>query len=71
MTINRPFADYPPEVRAAVDAYDENRRELADSHRITGRGEPAMSDANKATIAPMIMAAVRAYIETTLNRWET
>lgn len=57
----RAFADYPPELRAAVEAYDLARRELNGS-----AGEPPMSDANKATIAPMIMAAVRAYVDETL-----
>lgn len=56
------FADLPPELQAAVNAYDAARRELANTYTITGPGEPAMSDANKATIAPMIFAAVRAYV---------
>ena len=54
----RRFSDYPPELQAAVNAYDEARRESRGR-----RSEPAMSDANKASIAPMIMAAVRAYVE--------
>ena len=61
--MKRAFSDFAPEVRAAVDAYDEARRELADSYTITGPGEPEMSDDNKVTIVPMIMAAVRAYIK--------
>lgn len=63
------FNDYPPELQAAVNAYDEARRGTASSNRLTGCGEPAMSDANKATIAPMIMTAVRAYIEVTVQRY--
>lgn len=59
------FSDYPAELRAAVDAYDESRRE---SH---GSREASMSDANKATIAPMIMAAVRAYVEASIGEAET
>lgn len=61
--MTRTFTDYPSEVQAAVTAYDEARRDLHDSYKITGPRTPAMSDANKATIAPMIMAAVRAYVE--------
>jgi hypothetical protein len=56
----RPFSEYPDEIRAAVDAYDERRRE--------GLHEGPMSDANKAHIAPMIFAACRAYIEMTVER---
>lgn len=57
----RRFADYPAELQAAVNAYDDARRDAhTDGIRVK---EPAMSDANKATIAPMIMAAVRAYVE--------
>lgn len=51
----RTFADYPAQVQAAVNAYDAAR---CASH---GGGQP-MSDANKATIAPMILAAVAAYL---------
>lgn len=51
-----PFASYPVEVQAAVNAYDAARRTAY------GRtNEPAMSDANKAAIAPMIIAAVEAF----------
>lgn len=49
------FEDFPPALQAAVTAYDEARRA---SH---GSNEPAMSDTNKATIAPFIEAAVRAH----------
>lgn len=66
----RLFSDYPAELQAAVNAYDEARRELANSYTITGPGAPAMSDANKVTIAPMIMAAVRAYVEATVTQAE-
>lgn len=59
-----PFSELPPKMQAAVTAYDDARRKLADSYRITGPGEPAMSDANKATIAPMIEAAIMAYSAT-------
>ena len=59
-----PFSDLPAKLQAAVDAYDAARRALANSYTITGPGEPAMSDANKATIAPMIEAAVMAYYAT-------
>lgn len=65
MTIERvSFSSLPPKLQAAVNAYDEARRRLANSYTITGPGEPAMSDANKATIAPMIEAAVMAYSAT-------
>lgn len=47
----------PNPLRAAVDAYDDARRA---SH---GPHEPPMSEANKATIAPFIAAAIRAYRE--------
>lgn len=59
-----PFAALTPKLQAAVNAYDDARRKLANSYTITGPGEPAMSDANKATIAPMIEAAVMAYCAT-------
>jgi hypothetical protein len=49
------FTDLAPALQAAVNAYDEARR------RSHGPNEPAMSDANKATIAPMIMAAIVSY----------
>jgi hypothetical protein len=55
--VKRAFSDYPPELQAAVNAYDESRMDAA-----TGSERP-MSDANKAHIAPMIMAAIRAYVE--------
>ena len=58
--MDRPFTDYPIELQAAVNAYDEARRE---TH---GGRERPMSDTNKATIAPMIMAAVLAYLDATL-----
>lgn len=53
----RLFSEYPAELQAAVTAYDDARR---DTH---GGREAPMSDANKATLAPMIMAAILAYIE--------
>ena len=57
----RAFSEYPAELRAAVEAYDLCRC------TVYGRtNEPPMSNANKATIAPMIMAACRAYIEATV-----
>jgi len=62
MAAPRAFADYPPQLQAAVNAYDASRREHA-----KGRREPPMSDANKAHIAPMIMAAVRAYVEASVG----
>lgn len=55
------YADLPPKLQAAINAYDAARRALANTYTITGPGEPAMSDANKMTIAPMIEAAVMAY----------
>lgn len=61
MTAPRLFADYPPQLQAAVNAYDQSRRD--DTHY----REPPMSDANKAHIAPMIMAAVRAYVEASVD----
>lgn len=61
MTLPRPFAEYPPQLQAAVDAYDHARRE------ISGFREPPMSDANKAHIAPMIMSAVFAYVMKTVG----
>lgn len=52
------FSSYPAEIQAAVNAYDEARREAY------GRThEPAMSDANKAAIAPFIAAAVEAWAQ--------
>lgn len=57
----RAFSEYPAELRAAVEAYD--------LCRCTSYGRTnvrPMSDANKATIAPMIMAACRAYIEASI-----
>jgi hypothetical protein len=51
------FADLPAPIRSAVDAWDARRRM---NH---GPGEPPMSDANKLTIAPMVMAAIRAFFE--------
>lgn len=61
MAAPRPFAEYSPELQAAVNACDASRREHAE-----GR-EPPMSDANKAHIAPMIMAAARAYVEASVG----
>lgn len=60
MAADRFPEDFPPALVTAVNAYDEARR---DRHTSPGakRREPAMSDANKATIAPLILAAVRAY----------
>jgi hypothetical protein len=49
------FTHFPPAVQAAVNAYDAARI------RSAGNSERPMSDANKARIAPMIEAAVRAY----------
>lgn len=56
----RAFSDWPPQLQAAVNAYDEARREI---HSTGTYRSAAMSDANKSTIAPMIMAAVSAYLE--------
>ena len=58
------FSDLPAKLQAAVNAYDAARRALANTYTITGPDEPAMSEANKATIAPMIEAAVMAYSAT-------
>lgn len=58
----RRFEDWPPELQAAVNAYDEARRETHGPHTLS------MSDANKSSIAPMIMAAVRAYFEASTRR---
>jgi len=44
-----------------VNAYDQSRRDA------TNYREPPMSDTNKAHIAPMIMAAVRAYVEASVG----
>ena len=52
-----PFADLPLPLQAAVNAYDAARIKAA------GGNERPMSDANKAHIAPMIEAAVRAHHE--------
>lgn len=57
----RPFSEYPEQLQAAVNAYDESRRTMYGR-----RGEAPMSDVNKATIAPMIMAAIRAYVEASI-----
>lgn len=57
MSQDRAFHEWPVELQAAVNAYDECRRT---SYGRTG--EQAMSDANKSNIAPMIMAAVAAYV---------
>jgi hypothetical protein len=54
--VTRLFSELPEPVRDAVNAYDEARRTA-----FGAKGEPPMSDANKAAIAPMIMAAVAAY----------
>lgn len=57
MARNPTFSSLRPCLQAAVNAYDEARR------KAHGRvGEPPMSDANKANIAPMIEAAVKAFI---------
>lgn len=57
----RRFADYPPALQAAVNAYDEARRTVwAQAY---GSVSQPMSDANKASIAPMIAAAIQAYAE--------
>ena len=53
--MSKRFEDFSPELQAAVNAYDVARR--ASHYGMT----PPMSDANKATIAPMILAAVEAY----------
>jgi hypothetical protein len=58
---SRAFSEYPHQLQAAVNAYDETRREVhSEGKHPLG---PPMSEANKATIAPMIMAAIRAYVE--------
>lgn len=54
-----PFSSLSPELKAAVDAYDEARRTAYGR-----KGEPPMSDANKASLAPFIAAAVAAYLNT-------
>lgn len=51
------FTHFPPATQAAVNAYDAARMKAASGH------ERPMSDANKAHIAPMIEAAVRAHHE--------
>jgi hypothetical protein len=57
------FADLSPELQAAVDAYDLARRTSYGR-----KGEPPMSDANKASIAPFIAAAVAAYLQISPRR---
>ena len=52
---------------AAVDAYDAARVAL---HRLDGTGGSEMSDANKNTIAPMILEAIAAWEQATLGETE-
>lgn len=52
-----------PQLQAAVDAYDKARISLA--MKWHGSIAQPMSDANKESIAPMILAAIMAYQEAT------